>query len=191
MAQKNDNFWHFAKHRFIKKNRFVATPLLTKLSGFFKLFVLKPKILMLNKKHNLNQEIAKIRKTDLKAKQDRKPQQRENIDEETICNWIFWWSFHETKAKKKEKERLRQKTRTKRKQKRTTRRKKKGQEQERERERQRKRNRKRGRPKKAKEKQRETLKNKQKMPFSRGKTRSLCIEKQRRKEKSQKTKTNK
>ena len=28
--KKNDNFSHFAKHRVIKKNRFVATPLLTK-----------------------------------------------------------------------------------------------------------------------------------------------------------------
>ena len=28
--KKNDNFWHFAKHRFIKKNRFVATPLFLK-----------------------------------------------------------------------------------------------------------------------------------------------------------------
>ena len=33
MGQKNDNFSHFAKHRFIK-NRFVATPLLTKNWGF-------------------------------------------------------------------------------------------------------------------------------------------------------------
>ena len=36
MAQKNDNFSHFAKQRLIKKNRFVATPLLTKKFCFFK-----------------------------------------------------------------------------------------------------------------------------------------------------------
>ena len=30
MAKETDNFSHFAKHRFIKENRFVATPLLTK-----------------------------------------------------------------------------------------------------------------------------------------------------------------
>ena len=31
---KNDNFSHFAKHRLIKKNRYVATPRLTKIGVF-------------------------------------------------------------------------------------------------------------------------------------------------------------
>ena len=35
MGKKNDNFSHFAKHRFINKPRFVATPLLTKKLVFF------------------------------------------------------------------------------------------------------------------------------------------------------------
>ena len=35
--KKNDNFSHFAKHRLIKKKRFVATPLLTKNWCFFNL----------------------------------------------------------------------------------------------------------------------------------------------------------
>ena len=50
--KKNDNFWHFAKHRFIKKKtRFVATPLFLK-KCVFQLVFLKPKTMMLNKKHN-------------------------------------------------------------------------------------------------------------------------------------------
>ena len=49
--KKNDNFSHFAKHRFIKKPRYVATPLFLK-NVFFNLGFLKPKTMMLNKKHN-------------------------------------------------------------------------------------------------------------------------------------------
>ena len=51
--KKNDNFWHFPKHRFIKKTRFVATPPFDQKMFLSKFFVLKPKTLMLNRKHNL------------------------------------------------------------------------------------------------------------------------------------------
>ena len=47
---KNDNFWHFAKHRFIKKTRYVATPLFTQNRCFLK------KTLMLSKKQNIEKE---------------------------------------------------------------------------------------------------------------------------------------
>ena len=73
MDPKNDNFSHFAKHRLIIKNRFVATPLLTKNFCFFKLSVLKPKTLMLNKKHNLKSGNSKDKKKELERKKDRKP----------------------------------------------------------------------------------------------------------------------
>ena len=49
---KNDNFSHFAKHRLIKKTLLLQPPFSPKID-FFKLFVLKPKTFMLNKKHNL------------------------------------------------------------------------------------------------------------------------------------------
>ena len=65
---KNDNFSHFAKHRLIKKNVLLQPPFSPKKNVFFKLFVLKPKTLMLNKKHNLKSEKKKIRKRDLKGK---------------------------------------------------------------------------------------------------------------------------
>ena len=40
---------------------------------------------MLNKKQNLNQEIAKIRKRDLKEKARQETKKRETIDEETFA----------------------------------------------------------------------------------------------------------
>ena len=104
MAQKNDNFWHFAKHRFIKKNRFVATPLLTKKLCFVKLFVLKPKTSMLNKKHNLKSGNSKDKKKGVERKTRQETEKKRNDWWRKNCNWIFWCcSFHETKAKKKQK----------------------------------------------------------------------------------------
>ena len=50
--KKNDNFSHSAKHRFIKKTRYVATPLFLKKMCFSTWVFLKPKTMMLNKKHN-------------------------------------------------------------------------------------------------------------------------------------------
>ena len=48
MLKQNDNFSHFARHRLFK-NRYVATPLLTKNWCFLNLLFFK-KTLMLNKK---------------------------------------------------------------------------------------------------------------------------------------------
>ena len=133
MAKKNDNFSHFAKQRLIKKTRFVATPLLTKNVCFFKLSVLKPKTLMLNKKHNLKWGNSKDKKKELERKKDRKPKKEKILMKKKACNWIVWCcSFHERKAKKKEKERKRQKQGTKRQQKTKTRRKKERKEEKRE-----------------------------------------------------------
>ena len=100
--QKNDNFSHFPKHRLIKKNRFVATPLLT----IFCLVVCLEikKNLMLNKKHNLKSGNSKDKKKEIETKKDRKPKKRENIDEDKTCNLIFWCcSFHERKQRRKRK----------------------------------------------------------------------------------------
>ena len=77
---KNDNFSHFAKHRFIKN------PFCCNLFFFcfffvlFHLFFLKLKTLMLNKKHNLKSGKSKDKKKGFETeKQDRKPKERENI----------------------------------------------------------------------------------------------------------------
>ena len=64
------------------KNRFVATPLLTKKLCFVKLFVLKPKTLRLNKKHNLKSGNSKDKKKGFERKTRQETQKRENIDEE-------------------------------------------------------------------------------------------------------------
>ena len=44
---------------------------------------------MLNKKHNLKSGNSKDKKKELETKKDRKPKQRENIDEDKTCNLIF------------------------------------------------------------------------------------------------------
>ena len=51
-GNNNDNFSHFAKHRLIKKTVLLQPPFSPK-NCVFKLFVLKPKTFMLNKKQNL------------------------------------------------------------------------------------------------------------------------------------------
>ena len=66
MGKTNDNFSHFAKHRFIK-NPFCCNPLLTKNWCFSTLF-LKPKTLMLNKRHNLKSGKGKDKKKGLERK---------------------------------------------------------------------------------------------------------------------------
>ena len=104
-AKKNDNFSHFAKHRLIKKKRFVATPLFTEKLCFFKLFVLKPKTFMLNKKHNLKSGNNKDKEKGVERKnKTENHKKREKIDEKINCNLkISCCSFQKTKAKKKEK----------------------------------------------------------------------------------------
>ena len=150
--QKNDNFSHFAKHRFMIKKPFCCNPPFDQ-NWCYSTCVFETKNNDVEQKHNLKSAKNKDKKNGFQREKKTGNQKRENIDEGKLCSWIFWCcSFHETKAKKKEKERKRQnkeakeskKERQERKEKRTRR------------ERQKKRNWKRGSPKKAKEKQRET-----------------------------------
>ena len=64
--KKNDNFSHFAKHRFIKKkNRYVATPLFFEKMCFFNLHSLKPNTDVEQKTKLKIRKKAKIRKGNL------------------------------------------------------------------------------------------------------------------------------
>ena len=100
-GQKNDNFFTFCN----KKTPFCCNPPFDQKLVFFNLGLLKPKTLMMNKKHNLKSGKTKIRKRDRKKKKDRKPKKKRKYWSKKSCNWMFWCcSFHETKAKKKEKE---------------------------------------------------------------------------------------
>ena len=83
MAKNNGNFSHVAKHRFMKRNCFVATPLLTNQNVVFSTWVfLKPKTLMLNKKHNLKSG----KKT--KIKMDSKDNKRQETNQKKRT---YWW----------------------------------------------------------------------------------------------------
>ena len=153
-----------------KKNRFVATPLLTK-NVFFKFFVLKPKTFMLNRKHNLKSGKSKDKKKELETKKGRKLKKEKWFQKKKTCNLIFWCcSFHERKAKKKEKERKKEtKTRNQKKAKNKDQkeeRKKRRKKRDRERE-----TGKAGGSKQAKGERKRNTENKQKMPFSGAKTR--------------------
>ena len=114
------------------KNRFVATPLLTK-NGVFQLCFLKPKTLMLNKKHNLKSGKNKDKNKGLERKtRQETPKKQKNSGK--IAIWCFdvvpfMKQKQRRKKKKKKKERKKQK-----KQKKMTRRKKIEQERDRERE---------------------------------------------------------
>ena len=89
------------------KKRFVATPLLTKNFCFFKVVCFETKNIDVEQKHNLNQEIAKIRKRDLKEKTTQETQKRENKWMKKKCNWIFsCCSFYETKSRGVNREKL-------------------------------------------------------------------------------------
>ena len=80
--KKNDNFWHFPKHGLIqKKPVLLQPPFWPKISVFFKLSVLKPKTLMLNKKHNLKWGNSKDKKKELETKKRQETKKRENISE--------------------------------------------------------------------------------------------------------------
>ena len=191
--KKNDNFWHFAKHRFIKKTVLLQPPFWPKHSVLLSCLFWNQKHWCWTKNITWNQEIAKTRKRDLKEKTRQETKtKRENTDEENNCHWIFWCcSFHETKAKKKERERKRQKQGTKRKQKRKTRRKKERKEEKRETEKEKQKKRE---AKKAKGERKRNTENKQNMPFSSGKTRFFVLKSKERKgnkKQNKKTKTNK
>ena len=145
--QKNDNFWHFAKHRLIKNTVLLQPPCWPKVL-FFELFVLKPKTLMLNKKHNLKSGNSKDKKRNLKQKKTGNQKKREywwrkNLQFNILMLFLSWKkSKGERKIKKDTKTRNQKKAKKQRQEGIKKEKKKK--------ERQRKRNRKRGRPKEAK-----------------------------------------
>ena len=98
---KNDNFFTFCKTQVDKKPVLLQPPFWPTIV-VFQLGFLNQKHWCWTKNITQNLEKAKIRKRDLKQKQDRKPPKKKIRKEN--CNWIFWCcSFHETKAKKKEK----------------------------------------------------------------------------------------
>ena len=162
--KKNDNFSHFAKQRLIKKKKkhFVATPLLTKNVCLFKLSVLKPKTLMLNKKHNLKWGKTKIRKRNLKEKRQ-ETKKRENIDEEKNLQLNFFdvVPFMKEKQRRKKKKERDKNNEPKDSKITKTRRKKERKEKE-------------GGQKRLREKERETLKINKKCPFL-GENKFFCI----------------
>ena len=75
-AKKNDNFSHFAKHRFIKNTVLLQPPFWPKI-GVFQLWFFQPKTLMLNKKHNLKSGKRKDKKKGLKRKNKTENQTKE------------------------------------------------------------------------------------------------------------------
>ena len=160
---KNDNFSHFAKHRFIKKKTLCCNPPLDQKLVFFNVGFSKPKTMMLNKKHNSKSGQNKDNKRDFKEKTRQETKKREHIDEQkklqfNIFMLFYWWnkSKEERTMKKETKQETKRKPKNKdKKEERKTRAK----------ERQRKRNRKGGGQKMLREEERETLKINLKMPF--------------------------
>ena len=159
---KNDNFSHFAKHRFIKKPLCCNPPFDQKLV-FLNLGFLKPKTMMLNNKHNSKSGNKKDQKRDLKEK-TRQETKKENTfieNKEIAISYVHVVLFMKQKQRRKNNEK-RQKQETKRKPKKKD---KKEERKTRGKERQRKRNRKGGGQKRLREEERETLKINQKCPF--------------------------
>ena len=166
---KTITFHILQKHRLIKNNRFVATPPFHQKIVFFKLFVLKPKTFMLNKKHDLKS--GKQNKDKEKGLERKNKTRNYKKDKRLMKNIkanlkLSCCSFQKTKAKQKEKMKKRQKQETKRNRKKID---KKEERKTRARERQRKRNRKRGKSKKVEGERKRNTENKQKMPFLGGK----------------------
>ena len=78
ICPQNDNFSHLAKHRLLKQ-RYVATPLLTKHLWFLNLPFLR-RTLMLNRKQNLKAgKKTKMRKGDLKEKRREETKEQEKL----------------------------------------------------------------------------------------------------------------
>ena len=118
-GKKNDNFSHFPKHRFIKKTRFVATPLWPKI-GVFQLCFLKPQTLMLNKKTELKISKKQRKEKGIGKKSKTGNQKKEKIFQEKNKLKLIFFSccvlFMKQKQRRK-KMKKRQKQETKRKQK--------------------------------------------------------------------------
>ena len=86
--KKNDNFSHFAKHRFIKKPRFVAICFFCFFFCAFQFVLFETKNIDVEQKHNLRSGKSKDKKKGFETeKQDRKPKERENISgKKRNCN---------------------------------------------------------------------------------------------------------
>ena len=169
-AKKSDNFSHFAKHRLIKKTVLLQHPFSPKIV-FFKLFVLKPKTFMLNKKHNLKSgKKTKIRKRDLKGKTRQETIKREKIDEKIKLQFKMFMLFFSENKSKEERNMKRDKNKKQKESKKERQEGRKKDKSKRERERQRKRNRKRGRSKKVERERKWSKENKPKNAFLGGKT---------------------
>ena len=96
---KNDNFSHFAKHKFIKKTVVLQPPFDQKLV-FFNLVFWNQNHLCLTKKHKLKSGKSKDKRKGFERKKKTGNQKKGLMKKN--CNWIFWCcSFHETKAQKK------------------------------------------------------------------------------------------
>ena len=134
---KNDNFSHFAKHRFIKKNRYVATPLLTKNWCFWTWVFWNQKQWCWTTNITQNQEKIKIRERDFKEKTRQETKKREHIHwKPRNCNFIFHVVlFMKQKQRRKNNEKRDKNKKEKESQRRKTRRKKERQEEKRDRER--------------------------------------------------------
>ena len=117
---KTITFSHFANTG-SWKNVLLQKPLLTKNWCFWACVFWNQIHWCCTKKHNLKSGKSKDKRKGFQRENKTGQQKKEKIDEENLCNWIFWCcSFHETKAKKKEKDRKRQKQGSKIKQKRKT-----------------------------------------------------------------------
>ena len=118
--KKNDNFSHFAKHRFTKNTVSLQPPFWPKI-GVFQLGFFWNQKQWCWTKNNLKSEKKKQRYGKREFKEEKRLETPKKIDEGKLCNWIFWCcSLRETKATKKTKERKRQKQESKRKQNRKT-----------------------------------------------------------------------
>ena len=189
--KKNDNFWHFAKHRFIKNPVLLQPPFFWK-NVFFNLFFLKPKTMMLNKKHNSKTGKKQRQGKEIwKRKQDRKPKKENILMKKRNSNLIFSCSFQETKAQKIEQKKRQKQERKRKPKKKDKKEERKTRAKQRDRERE---SEKGGGQKRLREKERETLKINQKMPFLGGKTVFSIKNKERKgskKKENKKNKTNK
>ena len=118
MGKKSDNFSHSPKHRLIQKKVLLQLPFWPKI-GVFQLF-LKPKTLMLNKKHSLKSgKKTKIRKGDWKekARQETKRKRKYFRKKYKLQLKLFMLFFSWNKSKEERYMKKRQKQETKRKQK--------------------------------------------------------------------------
>ena len=170
MGPKKDNLSHFAEH-WLLKNRFGATPLLTKNWCVFNLYFQNPKHWCWTETHHKTRKKTKIRKGSWKRRENKNRKGWWKTNSNLIC-WCCFCMKKQNEGKNKERKTRKQK-RAKKKEKKGRKKeenkrqteKDRAREREREIERERERESEKGEGKKPKEKQREILTNKQKWPF--------------------------